>query len=345
MGARVISCRLPDYGWAWPSGSLHQLLTAALLPNGRASLAAAWQWLDQNEIERTGFREQRLLVAISARFGKELGPHPSYPKLIGLRRRLWTQSRLAVREAEPALRAMSEAGTRILLIKGAARIARDPGMEGTRISHDVDVAVGPRDFGRAFDLLHCLGWQAASGASAQRIASEISSMASINCFFGASGDIDLHRETFPSIRDARDEERIWDNAEESGFHGIPVLVPSRSDQAALAIAHGCFAAHIHSDWLVDCVDAFSSMGFLVGRFPIDSDNSAAVRRGNHCSLLSRWQVVDCHPLRGTRPLDRKGRSEQLRREAWRSPAGKAAERHGYPPPCRALGGEEAPDAK
>jgi len=120
---RRIGRRFPDYGWSWPTGSLDQLLKAALLPDEEAASLCAARWLDENDIDKVSFREHRLLAAISDRFGRKLAGHKAYPRLVGLQKMLWTKSRMAMREAEPALQAMVEAGCAVMLIKGASRIA------------------------------------------------------------------------------------------------------------------------------------------------------------------------------------------------------------------------------
>src|SRR5882757_4397993 len=118
---RRIGRRFPDYGWSWPTGSLDQLLKAALLPDEEAAGLCAARWLDENDIDKVSFREHRLLAAICDRFGRKLAAQPAYPRLAGLQKMLWTKSRMAMREAEPALQAMVDAGASVMLIKGASR--------------------------------------------------------------------------------------------------------------------------------------------------------------------------------------------------------------------------------
>ncbi len=255
---RRFSRRFPDYGWAWPTGSLDQLLKAALLPDDKAALALAEDWLDRYDIDSATFRDHRLLAAISHRFGTALARHAAYPRLLGLRRHLWTRSRMAISQAEPVLKAISEAGIRLLLIKGASRLASDPSTETGRVAHDIDIVVEEARLAEAFALIEARGWQSSSGASLRYWATQIGSIQSMNFFSGSLGDIDLHRDAYPAIRDDADEQRLWRQAEAASFHGIPVLVPSAADRAALAIAHGSLAAHSHSDWIVDCGSIMAS---------------------------------------------------------------------------------------
>src|SRR6188472_3432910 len=134
---RHIGRRFPDYGWSWPTGKLDQLLKAALLPDKEAACQHAARWLDENDIDLVSFREHRLLAAISDRFGRKLAAHPAYPRLVGLQKMLWTKSRMAMREAEPALQAMADGGADIMLIKGASRVALNASAQRGRVAHDI----------------------------------------------------------------------------------------------------------------------------------------------------------------------------------------------------------------
>src|SRR5690554_3619090 len=99
---RPITRRFPDYGWAWPRGDLDQLLKAVMLADEDKALALALDWLARHDIDDAAFREQRLLTALSERFGKHLAPCPAYPRLVGLQRMLWSRSRLALRDTGAA---------------------------------------------------------------------------------------------------------------------------------------------------------------------------------------------------------------------------------------------------
>ncbi|WP_187970893.1 nucleotidyltransferase family protein [Aquibium microcysteis] len=257
---RAVSGRFPDYGWAWPSADLDRLLKAALLPEDRA-LELARDWLVRNDIETAGFREHRLLATISHRFGRRLADHPAYPRLVGLQKMLWSRSRLAVREAEPALRAFGEAAVPTMLIKGAARVALDARLQKGRVSHDIDVLVRPAHMSECFAILRALGWEPATGGSADALAGRLQWLPSLNFQKGEFGDVDLHQQAYhPVHASSADEEGLWRRAIGTAFGGVSVFVPAASDRIAMAIAHGGLDAHTHSDWLVDCDAALREDG-------------------------------------------------------------------------------------
>jgi hypothetical protein len=253
--ARTVGRRFPDYGWAWPTGELDCLLKAALLPDDEAAFAEAAGWLSRNNIDVVEFREHRLLAAIASRFGKRLDLHPTYPRLAGLQKMLWSRSRLAYREAWPALAALARLTDRPMLIKGASRVAVDPESRRGRVSHDIDLLVRPDRMADAFQIMADEGWQAATGSGLLLLKARAASLNSMNFHRGRHGDLDIHRVAYhPSQASRADDEAIWERASAADLDGIPVLVPSPADRIALAIAHGGLDAHSHSDWLVD-VDA------------------------------------------------------------------------------------------
>jgi hypothetical protein len=253
---RRIGRRFPDYGWSWPTGKLDQLLKAALLPDEKAACQCAVRWLDENDIDLVSFREHRLLAAISDRFGRKLSVHAAHPRLVGLQKMLWTKSRMAMREAEPALKAMVEAGSDVILIKGASRIAVNASAQRGRVAHDIDILVRPPDMTVAFDVLRDRDWQIATGVSPHYLRTRLSSVRSMNFFKGSFGDIDLHQFGYDGSQcSAEDDLAIWRRAMLAEFSGVGAFVPSPADRIALAIAHGGLDAHTHSDWLVDCAVA------------------------------------------------------------------------------------------
>lgn len=253
---RRIGRRFPDYGWSWPTGGLDQLLKAALLADEDAARRNATAWLDRHDIDKVDFREHRLLAAIADRFGKTLSAHAAYPRLAGLQRMLWTKSRMAMREAEPALAAMTAESCAVMLLKGAGRLAVDPSAQRGRVAHDIDVLVKPASLLAAFDILRAQGWQIATGVSPQYLRPRLLALRSVNFFKGTFGDFDLHQAAYDwSQASEADDEALWRRAVPAQFASVPVLAPSPADRMAMAIGHGGLDAHTHSDWLVDCAVA------------------------------------------------------------------------------------------
>lgn len=259
--ARAIARRFPDYGWAWPTGGLDQLLKAVLLSDNDAAERLGLQWLDDHDINDASFAEHRLLAALAERHGRRLSSHPAYPRMAGLQKMLWSRSRLTYREARPVLEALSHAGRPVMLLKGASRVAIDAASQRGRVSHDIDILVRPHDMADALDLLLAAGWKASTGAGPLYLKTRAASLRALNFYKGAQGDLDLHQNAYhPSQASFEDDEALWRRAVQARLEGVELLVPSPADRIALAIGHSGLDAHAHSDWLGD----------------IDS----AIRRGN-----------------------------------------------------------------
>jgi len=123
---------------------------------------------------------------------------------------LWTKSRMAMREAEPALQAMVEAGCAVMLIKGASRIAVNASAQRGRVAHDIDILVRLQDMTAAFDVLRERDWQIATGVSPHYLRTRLASVRSMNFFTGSFGDIDLHQLAYDgSQQSAEDDLAIW----------------------------------------------------------------------------------------------------------------------------------------
>lgn len=254
-----LSRRFPGPGWAWPRGDHDLLIKAVLSRDSDRAREAASSWLDRNDIDEASFREHRLLAALAHRHGHDIAAHPAYPRLTGLQRHLWARSQMAAREIKPVLAEMAERGVALMLLKGASRVALAHDDQKGRFAQDIDVVVPTADVSGAIAVLEAHGWRPADGTSLARLRAGLDGYRSMNFVGERMGDIDLHIQAYHAAHhDAADEDRLWRDAAPHGYDGVPVLVPAAADRAALAVGHGALDAHIHSDWLADCVAAISS---------------------------------------------------------------------------------------
>ncbi|MDB4221507.1 nucleotidyltransferase family protein [Amylibacter sp.] len=245
--------KFPDSSWAWPQGGNHLLLEAAISPDLARAEHAARDWLTHNDIDDASFHENRLQLAIAARLGKSIQDLPEFPRLAGLQRMLWTKSRMAYREALPALKEMASAGILIMLLKGAARVAADPAAQKSRVSHDIDILVKPEDAHQALDILTKHNWETSTGESTFALKKRLLDARSINMFYGHFGDIDLHLRAFSHGQENNElEHEIWKSAQKHMLFDVPVFLPCPEDRLATSIWSSALDGHTHSDWIVDC---------------------------------------------------------------------------------------------
>lgn len=244
----------PDLSWAWPRGGRLLLLRAALAPDEDRALKSLEDWFAQQDLDDAGYPEHRLLSAIATRFGSRLAHLPEYPRLIGLQRLNWTRSRMTVAAARPALEAMVDAGLKIVLLKGACRVALDPAEQKARTSYDLDLLLPGTDFDAAFGILASRGWMSSRGESTLGLRARLSSVQARNFKKGQFGDIDLHRNAYHfGQQNAACDAALLQELRAVSYYGLPVFVPSAEERLAMATGHGAWDGHQHSDWLVDVV--------------------------------------------------------------------------------------------
>lgn len=250
---KILELLFPHFSWAFPRGSHHQLILAAIGKNHHESLEAAHGWLSDNDIDHATFRDQRLLMAVSARFGRELKNHSEYPRLIGLQRMLWTRSMIAMQEAKSSLARIAKSGHEMLLIKGASHVAIRSMASKQRVSADIDIVVKPECMAPVFDMLVEENWTPQGVESHRYLRGRLSTRWNQNFIKGNCGNIDLHSRPFwPGLGGQLEDSRLWEAARQATLSGIPVRVPQPEDLVALAIGHSGLDGHTHSDWLVDC---------------------------------------------------------------------------------------------
>jgi hypothetical protein len=254
-----LSRRFPNFAWAWPDGGRLLLLHAALNPDENTARQALTDWLADNDLDDASFPEHRLFASITTRFGRALDGLAEYPRLVGMQRLHWTQSRLAVSANVPPLKRFVDAGLKVVLLKGAARVALDPTQQKSRSAFDLDLVMPDADFETAVGMLVDDGWQSSRGESALGLKARVSSVRARNLKKGRFGDIDLHRCAYQYIQaNPRFDADLIANASPVTYYDVPVFVPSVEERLVMAMGHGAWDGHHHSDWLVDIVGMLNS---------------------------------------------------------------------------------------
>lgn len=239
-----------------PGEARHRLVYAAVGADEAKAVQALRDWLNSHDLDDAVFSEHRLLAAIVERFGSAISDLPEYPRLTGLQRQIWTKSRMAAREAVGALTKMDEAGLKVVLLKGAARIAKNPEEQKSRTAYDVDILLSEHDFPSAAGILFSDGWQSDRGESRKALEARLMSLRNRNFVKGRFGDIDLHRSAYPkAFANVTADASLFSGLQPARYFDVPVFLPGPEERLAIAIAHGVRDAGSeagHSDWLIDC---------------------------------------------------------------------------------------------
>ena len=232
--------------------SLDLLAKAALAPTDVA--VPAWlEWRATYDIDTTPWNEVRMLGAVAARID-ELEPHsPIRPRVLGIRKFLWVQSQICLKNCESGLTALAQSGVPMMLMKGAARTARDPLSVQERLIRDIDVLVPIPQQSQAFDALQQAGWSIARTPWQPQMHAlgPLSSHHAWSFSKGAS-EIDLHHVSNHLNRLRGDDDGFWKRAIPTVWQGKSVCIPSAADALLIALIHGVrWSQDRSADWTVD----------------------------------------------------------------------------------------------
>ena len=225
------------------------LLQIALADQDGARLA--WnEWSAANNLDDASWPEVRLLAAAARRVRLFDPQSPLLRRLEGVRRFVWTTTQLNINKARPLLAALCDAGIRLMLIKGAARLALDPQSAADRYLNDIDVLLHLQDWPKALDLANRKGWQSPLWPT---LTPEIFPHHHAVMIKDDSGSvIDLHHNALFMCRNAGDDDGLWRRAKATNFRGFVCFAPSPADEVLISIAHGLlYADPPVADWILD----------------------------------------------------------------------------------------------
>ena len=233
----------------WPPEGQILLLKVALADADSAKLA--WlDWAARNNIDDASWAEVRLLATAARRVRKFDPTSPSLRRLEGVRRFVWTTTQLNVIAAHPLLARLREANIRIMLIKGAARLALDQQSSTDRHLNDIDVLIHPHDWTRALQLANQEGWRCPlwPTLTPQIFPHHHAVMIQDN----SGHNVDLHHLALFMCRNVGDDDGLWQRAKTATLRGVTLHAPSPADEIVIAIAHGLLHAPSPiADWMLD----------------------------------------------------------------------------------------------
>lgn len=247
-GARLATALgiAPSVAGYWPRPAERPLLLAALLDDarGRAAWAAGRSELEAPDVSPGAVWLRPLLATAVERWD------PDDPLLPGLRRdRDAAATRYArlVAHLAPIVTAIAAAGIPMLLLKGAALVARGI-PPGGRPMGDIDLLVRAADADRALALADRAPWKPRDPVTpAFRRA--------WNAVHHSDGDwchLDLHWHLFWQDRRPEAEDGIWARAVPARFGEVPVLRPGDTDSLAHTLMHGARRGRTSAiRWVVD----------------------------------------------------------------------------------------------
>lgn len=243
-----------------PRGPLDLLAKAALAPPEIAREAWA-EWRRGYALDETPWNEVRMLGSTAPRL-KWLEKDASIaPRILGIRKFLYAQTQMCLMGAMDGLRALSDAEVPFMLLKGAARIARNSAAAQERLVRDVDILVRPEHKDKAFAALQESGWSFSKSGQWQTFWHHLDDTASHHAWALAksTSEIDVHHFSNYLNRLVGDDDALWRRAEALEWRGLPIVVPSPTDNLLLSLVHGVrWSKDEAADWTVDASASIDS---------------------------------------------------------------------------------------
>jgi hypothetical protein len=235
----------------WPPKGQILLLRVALADAEDARRAWA-EWSESNSLDNCSWEEVRLLASAARRM-RVFASQPSLTRrLDGIRRFVWTNTQICVNAGFPLLAAMRRSNIRLMLIKGAARLALDRESAADRFLRDIDVLVHPHDWPYALELAKELGWRGPMWPS--MTPDFFPYHHSLDLQHKDGGAVDLHHLALFICRNVNDDDDVWLRARPASLRGVSFLAPSPADEVLLSVAHGLLYTGGPSpiaDWMLD----------------------------------------------------------------------------------------------
>jgi|GEM_PF-3094827 hypothetical protein len=263
------------------------LLLIAVLAEPEAAAAAWRRWTSLRDLDTAAWAEVRLLAALAPRLANLDPCSPYLSRIKGISRFVWTRSQMTLAAGRPLLAALHEAGLPLLVLKGGARLAQDPGAASGRLLRDLDLLVPPAEWPRALEIADRLGWIPVTepgyrGSLGPKTARQILPKHHALGFRLGEGEVDLHHAALYMCRHPGADDALWQRARPAMLQAVPVLVPSPADELLLALCHGAlFSLEPVADWVLDA-------GALIGAGRIDWNlfEAEAVARALEAYALS-----------------------------------------------------------
>ncbi len=215
------------------------LLLRAISTTGPACVRAFEAWRENvrlDDIEGGAYRIVPLLVRLVRREGIR---DSDLERLKGIERHIWAANTLKLNQLFVALDAIQASGSRALLLKGAALIARTPEAAARRVVGDYDVLVEPEKIGDVRAQLVARGFSPFPGYDFAHLDDGLQQSPTAGIpiqLAGSANEIDLHWRALPAIHDPALTAELFVGAETRTVQGRPVQVPGMAHHLFTSIA-------------------------------------------------------------------------------------------------------------
>ena len=247
----------------WPVGQTNQLLRAAF-HSDKGTATQAWRsWLETCDFDNTPWSDLCIASLAHRRFGGSDVAGALAPRLLGLRRYIWSRGHMKIEAARPLLKEFADRNVIFMPIKGAARLARDPKAMTDRFISDIDVLIDHASWENAANIALRQGWSSKWGLERNVAFHRMRrTLHALDLERGSHGAVDLHQFSLLLNRQLGADDTLWKRAGSGTLSGIPVMLPHPSDQLAMVFGHCFIFTDARSfNWVEDALATIATPGF------------------------------------------------------------------------------------
>src|SRR5262249_23759512 len=136
----------------------------------------------------------------------------------------------------PLLAAMCAEGLRVMLMKGAARLASDPARTQVRVLRDIDVLIHSEDWERGIRLARREGWRYGKDDEDLAMLRRAQALGLRSSPASTRSEFDLHRFLLHECRNEGQDAGAWSRAFPVRFLGLDLACVSVTDQVLITLA-------------------------------------------------------------------------------------------------------------
>ena len=220
-------------------GRHHRVLLQAALGEGEAAANAYQNWrasVRLDDIDAAAYRVLPLLLTTAEKHGlQDLDER----RLRGIAKHIWLSNMLRMQALSTALAALSVAGIRTLLLKGAALFARCEEFAAVRLTEDYDLLVHRSDAPRAINALTAAGFKSQFSLQADRF--DVADFETIHAAHFVikskrNSSLDLHWRPLPGLLDPGYVDDMFLHTEATTIAGCNVELASLANHLFLVVA-------------------------------------------------------------------------------------------------------------
>lgn len=223
----------------------------------------AWnEWRSTQDFDSAPWYQIRIAAAARKRLpASSLGALGR--RLAGVRRFIWTQGSLRLVEAAPFLKTLSAAGVPLLMLKGGARIARDPDILAERSFADLDVLIRREDWARVTGIVFDAGYTNILGLDRVDVEYRLrNTHHSVGIKVAPTMEVDLHQFGLLLNRQRGADDELWARAVSANLADVPILLPQSSDQLAIVFGHAfLYISQPNYHWVGDALACIRAPDF------------------------------------------------------------------------------------